>query len=470
LALGGAITATTRVRAWLVLATEGPHGFHATDSRSRSLIGNARRYSPFLSHGEPRSGWPVSIDLAQIAKVGKTCPGLKSLGLRLGYHTLQELPVAPGTILTPAQADEVDAYNGHDLAVTRLVLEHYDTDIETRRILGDQCGVNLTSHSNGRLGETVVTSAYTRQVNVLRVAQADNEEPEHFRISRPTKREWTTGGIDLLYPAHEFTDPGLQALLTQVAGWTLQWKLRRDTDQVELDSPGFNTKVVLGDKTYSFGMGGLHSEDGPLITESDAEQVIIDIDASSFYPLLIKQNQLAPGHLDQAIFCGVYNDLTQRRLQAKRDGDHKVASGLKVAINAVYGKFSDRYSVLLDPAKGATITLNGQFILLRLIETLLAIEGLSVLSANTDGVMVRLRRQHVGQLHAVMAEVAGIYGVTFEEVEINRLCRISINEYVLSYLDSAGDLKIKARGGAFNAGEDSTNLGKKTTKRIVKQA
>jgi hypothetical protein len=139
----------------------------------------ARRFSPFLDHGERRSGWPLSIDLAQIAKVGKTFPGLKSLGLRMGYHTLQELPVSPGTMLTPAQIVEIDEYNLHDLAVTRLVLEHFDTDIETRRILGDQCGVNLTSHSNGRLGEAVVTAAYSQRVNTARLAMAVDEESYH---------------------------------------------------------------------------------------------------------------------------------------------------------------------------------------------------------------------------------------------------------------------------------------------------
>jgi hypothetical protein len=479
------IAAETHYRSQSVVVSYNGHGYDdhilkaafagldcgAIHSIGDEIINRAsRRFSPFLSHGEPRSGWPLSIDLAQITKIGKTFPGLKSLGLRLGYHTLQELPVAPGTLLTPTQADEVDEYNTHDLAVTRLVLAHYDSDVETRRILGSQCGVNLTSHSNGRLGEAVVTAAYTLRVNAVRLARAVDEEPDQFRISRPSKREWTTGGINLLDPLHAFTDPGLRALLTQVAGWTLRWKLSREGDQVELASPSFNAKIVLADKTYSFGMGGLHSEDGPLITESDADQVIIDIDASSFYPLLIKQNQLAPGHLDQAVFCDVYSDLTRRRLQAKRDGNTKVANGLKVAINAVYGKFSDRYSVLLDPPKGATVTLNGQFILLRLIEAMLAIDGLAVLSANTDGVLLRLQRQSVEQLHAAMDSVAGIYGVTFEEVEIDRLCRISINEYVLSYRDTKGERKIKARGGAFNAGEDSTSLGKKTTKRIVKQA
>jgi hypothetical protein len=289
-------------------------------------------------------------------------PGLKDLGLRFGYGTLQELPVAPGTVLSPRQIDEVDDYNIHDLAITRLVLGYFDADIETRRVLGELWGANLTSRGDGPLGEAVVDAAYTQRINAGRPAQTNARA---LRMPRPSrqKTEWVAGGIDLLDTRHSFTDPALQALWARVAEWTLCWELRPVANTVELGTPKFNEnklelvtpkfneKVTLGDKTYSFGMGGLHSEDDPLITESDDNNVIIDIDASSFYPLLIKHNRLAPAHLDKAIFCDVYNDLIQRRLQAKRAGNSNVANGLKVAINAVYGKFSDPYSVLLDPHK-----------------------------------------------------------------------------------------------------------------------
>src|SRR3954469_16606411 len=99
---------------------------------------DGRPHSPFQRYNETISGYPLSIDLAQITKAGKMPPGLKELGLRFGYRTLQELPVDPGTILTPAQVDAIDAYNVHDLAITRLVLEFLDAGIEARRVLGEQ--------------------------------------------------------------------------------------------------------------------------------------------------------------------------------------------------------------------------------------------------------------------------------------------------------------------------------------------
>ena len=125
-------------------------------------------------------------------------------------------------------------------------------------------------------------------------------------------------------------------------------------------------------------------------------------DGASFYPALFQMLRLAPRHLDRDVFLKVYDDLRCERLEAKRNGDKVVSDGLKVAINAVYGKQSEAYSKLLDPQNGAAIGINGQLVLLRLIEALLPIEGLSVLSANTDGIMVRFPRQHEARLRATV--------------------------------------------------------------------
>jgi hypothetical protein len=63
------------------------------------ISGNARRASPFLARsGEPKGGFPLSLDLAQLLrrktgeKDGKpvfTFPSLKALGNRFGYKTCE---------------------------------------------------------------------------------------------------------------------------------------------------------------------------------------------------------------------------------------------------------------------------------------------------------------------------------------------------------------------------------------------
>ena len=225
-----------------------------------------------------------------------------------------------------------------------------------------------------------------------------DEEPEPFVLDPPRKSEWVCGGADILSNRHSFTDPNLVALLNKVKGWTMHWRRWVDANgSVQMDKPSFNAKVKLGDKTYSFGLGGLHSEDDPLVIEAND-------DARDHRHRRIKLLSGSGGrgaHRARSprrdIFCGVFADLMATRLEAKAKKQKEIAQGMKIAINSGgYGKLSDRYSPFRDPPKGAAITINGQLILLRLIEGLLGIEGVRILSANTDGVLIHHPRRGDG--------------------------------------------------------------------------
>jgi len=193
---------------------------------------------------------------------------------------------------------------------------------------------------------------------------------------------------------------------------------------------------------------------------------------------LVVNERIAPAHLDADIFCDVFRSLMETRLDAKarakkgEPGAKEIADGMKVAINSGgFGKLTDPFSPFRDPPKGAQITINGQLIILRLIEELLHIEGLRVLSANTDGILVHHPRAAIGDVYAAMKRVREVYSLNkFDVIECLRLCRASINEYVMSYRNDAGEVAIKRRGGAFNDGSQTENLHKKTDKAIVKQA
>ena len=58
------------------------------------------------------------------------------------------------------------------------------------------------------------------------------------------------------------------------------------------------------------------------------------------------------------------------------------------------------------------MTINGQLILLRLIEALVSIEGVRVLSCNTDGLLIHHPRDKMEQIYAAMKSVREITGST----------------------------------------------------------
>ncbi len=118
--------------------------------------------------------------------------------------------------------------------------------------------------------------------------------------------------------------------------------------------------------------------------------MLLDWDVGSQYPSIIMKLGIYP----QAVgpeFLTVYGGIRIERLEAKRAGRKDEAEGLKVGLNGPYGKLGSVYSILFAPALMIATTLTGQLTLLMLIERAER-EGISVISANTDGVVFKCPR------------------------------------------------------------------------------
>ena len=84
----------------------------------------------------------------------------------------------------------------------------------------------------------------------------------------------------------------------------------------------------------------------------------------------------------------------------------------------MYGKLADRFSPFLDPPKGVAVTINGQLILLKLIEELDRVEGVRILSANTDGLLIHHPRKVLDQVDQAMKRVRAIYSLNKFDVVV----------------------------------------------------
>jgi len=71
---------------------------------------------------------------------------LKSLGIQLGYHTVQELPYHHTTVLTEDQMEEVKYYNyEHDLNILKLLYEALKNQVELRFSVEEQYKIKCIS-------------------------------------------------------------------------------------------------------------------------------------------------------------------------------------------------------------------------------------------------------------------------------------------------------------------------------------
>ena len=109
---------------------------------------------------------------------------------------------------------------------------------------------------------------------------------------------------------------------------------------------------------------------------------------------------IAPKHLNNNVFVKMvdYFRLTRIKCKHTKDEDGLVVAGvhnklaaeaLKIVINAIYGKFGFEMFFLFDRFAQMQVTINGQLMVMMVVEAL-ELDGIHVVSANTDGIIVKL--------------------------------------------------------------------------------
>ena len=192
----------------------------------------------------------------------------------------------------------------------------------------------------------------------------------------------------------------------------------RKTVVTSVSKDSFQENIVINKLTYTMATGGLHSQDPPrklvskLIYNNNIKDdniwnileensfIYVHFDIASFYPSLMGAYKIAPEHLDAGVFTKLINWLKDTRVKAKHseedfiDGIPKdlLAQALKIVINSIYGKLGDENSDICDRLAVLKVTINGQLFILMLCEEL-EINNIEVVSANTDGIVVKLYKK-----------------------------------------------------------------------------
>lgn len=133
---------------------------------------------------------------------------------------------------------------------------------------------------------------------------------------------------------------------------------------------------------------------------------------------------------------------------AKVDND-----GGKIQLNGCYGKTGSAYSILFAPEMMIQTTISGQLALLMLIEWHEAL-GISVVSANTDGVVVKCHEDMLPISDAICQAWEAATGLELEATPYAAIYSRDVNNYFAIKTD--GSVK---RKGAFSKGDLRTNPG-----------
>lgn len=133
---------------------------------------------------------------------------------------------------------------------------------------------------------------------------------------------------------------------------------------------------------HTFGLGGIHgAPDEPIHRKG----LIIHVDVTSYYPsLMIEYDLLSRNVKDKQVFKDIYD----KRVALKAAGKKKEQAPYKIILNSTFGITNDVYSLAYDPRRNHEVTINGQLLLLDLIEKL---EGhCELIQSNTDGLIIQI--------------------------------------------------------------------------------
>jgi hypothetical protein len=296
--------------------------------------------------------------------------------------TIQDLPIDPSQDISMIERIRLSTYCGNDLRVTKRLYEIACEKewIPLREHISDEIGIDVRSKSDAQIAEALT-----------RAKLGFRPEP----IQRPSGYQFTYKTPACV----SFQTEQLREVLRIVESSPFT-VLHAEEETDELDEDGKKIKsgikmhkdvkairVRIGSSVYKFGAGGLHSQESAVWYETTPMHIICDSDVGSYYPAIIVEQGLYPEQ------CGpgeltLYANTKRERIEDKRAGRKKAANSKKIILNGKFGKLGSKYSMFYAPELLMQVTISGQLMLLMLIEDL-ELAGISVISANTDGIVTR---------------------------------------------------------------------------------
>ena len=279
-------------------------------------------------------------------------------------------------------------YNLNDVYIVCEIVRLNPDEIKSRYAVSKTYQVDVLNSSRSKTADTLFEKFYSKFSGLA---------PEQWKGGKTERTAMSFKKV--IFPFIEFKTPALKNLLSELYNITI-YRTSKDA---------FSKEVTIGNVTYNLATGGLHSQDRPMELWSTTsfgdyssptggrKYTIYHYDVASYYPSIMADHSVYPEHLNKGAFVGLIKWMRDTRVTVKHSNE-KVIDGipkdvlalvLKIVINSIYGKFGFEKGSLYDRLAVLRVTVNGQLMLLMLCEAL-ELEGISIISANTDGIMVKV--------------------------------------------------------------------------------
>lgn len=393
--------------------------------------------------------------------------------------------------------DEMMRYNENDVFIVCEMIRLFIDEVRLRYNISKVYGINVLSSSRSNIADKMFIKFYS-EFSGLTESQWRGKKTE--RTALAFKR--------VIFPFIKFKTKECQELLDemkQVVIYSIGKKALKDIAdkypnfkylKTNNDNGWFEIKI--NNLIYTIATGGLHSQDipgelrsklkfvdGHHSTGEDAKEdtsiwdnitddsyIYTHADVNSFYPSIMSVYKVAPPHINQGVFVKLITWLKETRVQAKHskediiDGIPKdvLAQVLKIVINSIYGKLGYSYGDIYDRLAVLKVTINGQLLLLKLCEEL-ELNGIEVMSANTDGIVVKVYKNKKEIYDKILNDWQNETKLSLDSEEYKAYITRDINNYCIEEIN--GKISYK---GALNPYMYLTDLQKGYDMPIVAKA
>ena len=345
---------------------------------------------------------------------------LNNFDVSTGFHSLKQLEGFMGENikessvsfnidrkLTSDEINEVIEYCRHDVQQTIKVFEATKEEFDAQLALIDAFNLpaNLFNKTKAQLSAHILGAKPQRRndefdftiVDTLRLTKYKHiaewfEQPENRRYNKPSPTGKTTVSI--------------------------------------------KQRVDVWDVPHDIGYGGIHGA----IKQYQGEGLYIMSDIASMYPATM----INYGFLSRNVVNpDKYRQIRDDRIVLKKQKDPKQLP-YKIVLNSTYGASKDKNNALYDPLMANNVCINGQLLIVDLLEKLEAGLGdkAQLIQSNTDGILVKLKdRSVLDEYLAICKEWEQRSMYELEHDEYVKVFQKDVNNYVI--IDAKGKYKSK---------------------------
>ena len=325
---------------------------------------------------------------------------------------------------------QLEGFQGHDIRESNV-------DFMTTRKLTDDELADLMAYCKNDVMETV--NVFFKKIEefdaYLSLIKTFNLDFDSFG---KTKAQLSAKILDCTYTKR---DDAFDIKYIDI----IQVNKYRDAVAFFVDNTDYESKLDLkiAGVPHTVRWGGLHGARLKYHASTEnGKYKILHVDVDSYYPSMMIVYHLlsrSVGNFDY------YVEIYDTRISLKRQGKKKEQAPYKIILNGTFGICKDKYNPAFDECMANSICINGQLLLIDLIEKMESVPSFELIQSNTDGLIVKVKTEYFERLKSVCSEWETRTKFHLSIDDIAEIWQKDVNNYVFTYYDN-DQLKIERKG------------------------